>query len=559
MEHHDISLLRDIALGIIFATILSHIARILKQPLILGYILGGVLLGKEMGFSLVTSEASIELISEIGLILLLFIIGLEINLTELAKMGKSMFTLGILQFLLCVTFSMGFFFLLGYKMGGNNFNLLYIGVALSLSSTLIVVKLLQDKIEISTVSGKLTIGVLVLQDIWAILFMGLQPNLLSPEIWKIAQSIGIINVILVCAFVFSRYVLKNIYEACANRPELVVLTSISWCFIICGIADLAGLSKEMGALIAGMSIAAYPYGTDVISKLIGIRDFFVTLFFVSLGLKVQMPTVSMIGLACVVALFVVLIRLLSIAPVVFLAKRGLRNGLVTSLNLSQISEFSLVIIALGQGYGHVTGEVRSLILNSMILSSVLSTYLIIFNHEIAGFLLRVLYVFGLSDKKKEHHINIEHMHDEGKRDIILLGYFRIGQSLVNYISDISPNLAKRILVVDYNPANKNLLQNKGFRWEYADLAHPDTLHHIGVHHASIVICSISDVFLKGITNQRLLEQLKKLAPEAKFIMTVDEMDQKRTLMKTGAYRVIVPGEITGEFLFDLLVDTMRHV
>ncbi|MBP9885814.1 MAG: cation:proton antiporter [Leptospiraceae bacterium] len=559
MEHHSISLLKDIALGIIFATILSHIARILKQPLILGYILGGVILGKEMGFGLVTSEESIELISEIGLILLLFIIGLEINLTELAKMGKSMFTLGVMQFILCVSFSMGFFALLGYSMGGNNFDLLYIGVALSLSSTLIVVKLLQDKIEISTVAGKLTIGVLVLQDIWAILFMGLQPNLLDPNIFKIAQSIGIIFIILVCAFVISRYVLKYIYEACANRPELVVLTSISWCFIICGVADKVGLSKEMGALIAGMSIAAYPYGTDVISKLIGIRDFFVTLFFVSLGLKVQMPTLSMLGLACVVALFVVFIRLLSIAPVVFLAKRGLKNGLVTSLNLSQISEFSLVIIALGQGYGHVTGEVRSLILNSMILSSVLSTYLIIFNHETAGFFTKILNKIGISDRKKEEQIKVESTDEEGKRDIVLLGYFRIGQSLVNYVSDISPTLADRILVVDYNPANKNILLEKGFRWEYADLAHPDTLHHIGIHDAAIVICSISDVFLKGITSQRLLEHLKKISPEAKFIMIADELEQKKNLINNGAYKVIVPGEITGEFLFDLLVTTMRHV
>ena len=300
MEHHGISLLKDIALGIIFATILSHIARVLKQPLILGYILGGVILGKQMGFGLVTSAESIELISEIGLILLLFIIGLEINLTELAKMGKSMFALGVLQFLLCVSLSMGFFFFLGYKIGNGNFDLLYIGVALSLSSTLIVVKLLQDKVEISTVSGKLTIGVLVLQDIWAILFMGLQPNLLSPEILKILQSIGVIFIILVCAFVISRYVLKYIYEACANRPELVMLTSISWCFIICGIAGEVGLSKEMGALIAGMSIAAYPYGTDVISKLIGIRDFFVTLFFVALGLKVEIPSIPMIGMAFIV-------------------------------------------------------------------------------------------------------------------------------------------------------------------------------------------------------------------------------------------------------------------
>ncbi|MBP7280318.1 MAG: cation:proton antiporter [Leptospiraceae bacterium] len=558
MEHHGISLLKDIALGIIFATILSHIARVLKQPLILGYILGGVILGKQMGFGLVTSAESIELISEIGLILLLFIIGLEINLTELAKMGKSMFALGVLQFLLCVSLSMGFFFFLGYKIGNGNFDLLYIGVALSLSSTLIVVKLLQDKVEISTVSGKLTIGVLVLQDIWAILFMGLQPNLLSPEILKILQSIGVIFIILVCAFVISRYVLKYIYEACANRPELVMLTSISWCFIICGIAGEVGLSKEMGALIAGMSIAAYPYGTDVISKLIGIRDFFVTLFFVALGLKVEIPSIPMIGMAFIVVFFVILIRLLSIAPVVFLAKRGLRNGLVTSLNLSQISEFALVIIALGQVHSHVTNEVRSLILNSMILSSVLSTYLILFNHQIAGFLLRGLHLFGISDKKSEA-VGVEDNDDEIKRDVVLLGYFRIGQHLVNNISGITPGMAKRILIVDYNPANKNLLQEKGFKWEYADLAHPDTLHHIGIHHASIVICSISDVFLKGITNHRLLEQLKKLAPEAKFIMTVDEMHQKKTLLKNGAYRVIVPGEITGEFLYDLLVNTMCHV
>ncbi|HNK59712.1 MAG TPA: NAD-binding protein, partial [Leptospiraceae bacterium] len=100
---------------------------------------------------------------------------------------------------------------------------------------------------------------------------------------------------------------------------------------------------------------------------------------------------------------------------------------------------------------------------------------------------------------------------------------------------------------------------KGFKWEYADLAHPDTLTHIGIDHASIIICSISDVFLKGITNQRLLEQLKKIAPEAKYIMTVDEMEQKKKLMKRGAYRVVVPGEITGEFLFDLLRETMRRV
>jgi Kef-type K+ transport system membrane component KefB len=553
--HHGTTLLTDISLSIIFATLLAHITRLLKQPLILGYILGGVLLGKEMGFSLVTSEESIELISEIGLILLLFIIGLEINLKELAKMGSSMFVLGVVQFFGCLALSMIFFSFLGYTNSQNQFNLLYLGIAFSLSSTLIVVKLLQDKVEISTISGKFTVGILVLQDIWAILFMGVQPNLLKPELLLILKSVVIIILLIILSFVFSKYILHRIYSASANRPELVLLTSITWCFLITGIADKVGLSKEMGSLVAGMSIAAFPYGNDVISKLIGIRDFFVTLFFVSLGLKVQFPTWQVLSVATIGVILVLFTRLLTITPVMLINKQGLRNSFVTSLNLAQVSEFSLVILSLGLGFSHITSDLQALILSTMILSSVASTYIIMFNHEITNGIVYILGKIGLNEKMEV----TPKTEDSEKKDIILLGFYRIGEMFVNHIYDLKPEFAERMLVVDYNPKNKEKLKEKGFDWHYADLANLDSLSHLGIEDASLIICSISDIFLKGTNNARLLANLSKLAPNAKYILTTDDLNDKKKLLEAGAYKVIVPSEITGEFLFDLVFESLRKI
>ncbi len=560
--HGEESLLTDIGLSIIFATILSHIARVLRQPLILGYIIGGALLGQKMGFGLVTNEASIELISEIGLILLLFIIGLEINLGDLAKMGKAMFLLGFLQFSLSVVFVYGAVPLLGLPLGKEKFDLLYLAVALSLSSTLIVVKLLQDKIEINTLSGKLTVGVLVFQDIWAILFMGIQPNLNNPEILKILASVGVIIGLIAFSFSVSKYLLVRIYEASSRSPELVLLTSIMWCFIVCGVAGKAGLSKEMGALVAGMSIAAFPYGADVISKLIGIRDFFVTLFFVALGLKVPLPTFHVIGLSFSIILIMYVARMLTIAPVVIGLKKGVRNGFLTALNLSQISEFSLVIMALGAGFEHITNELKDVILTATIIASVLSTYIIFFNHNIAAVLARWSEKLGYgdsTDEQKEKATGTQSSHDDNSRDIILLGYFRIARAFLANSEAIYPKFSERIIIADYNPAFREELTAKGYKWAYADLAHPDSLQHIGLDKASLIICTISDSFLKGTTNQRLLATLKKLAPNSKIVLTSDEPEEAKKLGKSGASKVIVPGSISGEFLFDYITAELRKV
>ncbi len=546
METHSVHLIHDIGLAIIAAAILAHIARLIKQPLMLGYIAGGALLGPNLGFALIESEESIELIAEMGLIMLLFIIGLEIRLPEILKMGKELFLLGVLQFGGGVLAGLALFRGLGIG-GGGQYDVLYLSVAAALSSTLIVVKLLQEKFELKTNAGKLTLGILVLQDLWAILFMGLQPNLSDPRVDTILQSVlGVVGLSL-ASFLLSRFVLSRIFAVAARSPELLLLTATGWCFAVCGFAEWAGLSLEMGALVAGLSIAAFPYGHDVIVKLGGVRDFFITLFFVALGMKVPAPQWSVIQIALLLLVFVYLSRLLTITPIAWLTGKGLRAGAVTALNLSQVSEFSLVILALGAGYGHVSKFASEVVLTAMLIASLTSTYTILFNDTLGRGVVRFFGLFGMRDREGQAiaAAGVEH-----HRDIIILGYFRIAQGLLGRLEKEAPHLIQRILIVDFNPEHRAALEAKGYAWTYGDLAQPESLEHHGIGQASMILVTVSDVFLKGTSNARLLGQLQSLAPEARIVVTVDDPTEGDALLERGAAYSIVPGRLAGTVLFD---------
>ncbi len=544
---HDVTLLRDIALGIMFAAILGHVARLLRQPLLLGYIAGGILLSPRMGFGLITNAESIELISEIGLILLLFIIGLEIDLRELRRLGRSMLALGLGQFVINALLGLVFFSWLGYRVAEGRFDLVYLAIVMSLSSTLIVVKLLREKFELKLLSGRLTLGVLVVQDIWAILFMAVQPSLTEPGVLRIAQSIAGGAVLVGVAFLASRYILAPLLEASARRPELVLISSVAWCFGIAGVANQLGLSREMGALIAGVSISAFPYGADVISKVTGVRDFFVTLFFVALGLKVPVPSGDVLGQALLIVVFVLVSRLLSVVPTAYVLGDGLYAGTVTALNLAQISEFSLVILTLGTGYGHVSTQVSAVVLTAMILTSLLSPYLITGNDGITRWLVR-----PFVRRPGAGGTAAPTAGTRATRDIVLLGHFRIAQAVLDLVEAEAPQLKERITLVDYDANRAHGVMARGFRWEYGDLANPDALEHLGIEEASIVVTTISDTFLKGISTRRLVGNLRRLAPRAVIVMTGEERTDMEDLLRAGADHVLIPGEITGERILELL-------
>jgi Kef-type K+ transport system membrane component KefB len=547
---HD--LLTSISVSIIVAAVLALVARQLGQPLILGYILAGGLLGPHVGFNVIHDEASIELIAEIGLILLLFLIGLEISLPKLLQAGRSITVTGLLQVPICAGLA---WLALGPVVAttGGPFDRLYLALATALSSTLIVVKLLSDKFELGTFGGRVTLGVLIFQDLYAIAFLAVQPNLQNLQALPLLRSLGAGVALLAAAILCARFVLPILFRSIAKSPELMLVVSMAWCFLVAGAAGWAGLSKEMGALVAGVVIASFPYGTEVVSRIGGVRDFFLTLFFVALGLKIPRPSVDLVGLAVVGSAFVIASRFLAMYPLFAFLRLDTRTAAVVAINLGQISEFALVIFTLGVGLGHVSVGASHLILYTVLLTAVVSTYGILYNHQLATHLAQGLERLGLrrwfgSDPE------VVAADEDHSRDLFLLGVSREGLALVQHLDRDAPALKQRIVAIDFNPEMLERLRAYGVEHHYGDISNAETLRHGGIERAAIVISGISDWFLKGTSNRQILRQVRTLVPGARVVVTADSAEAAVGLYAEGADYVLVPAALTAEHLHRILAD-----
>jgi Kef-type K+ transport system membrane component KefB len=545
-------LLAAIGVSTIAATLLAVLARRVGQPLLLGYIVAGALLGPQLGLGIIQDREAIDLIAEIGLILLLFIVGLEINVREIARAGRAIAVSGALQFPLCVALAWP---LLGRVTGADAGPLdrLYLGVALGMSSTLIVVKLLSDKFELSTFGGRVTLGILVFQDLWAIVFLALQPNLhdLAPAalLRSAAAGLGLVGV----AVALARFVLPQLFRFIAMSTELMLVASMAWCFLVSGAAGWLGLSTAMGALVAGVVVAAFPYSTEVIGRLGGVRDFFITLFFVALGLKIPYPSVRVVLIALGLAAFVVVSRLVVLIPMLKLLRLDTRTGAVVAINLGQVSEFSLVIMAIGADLGHVSPTAESLVLFTMLLTSLASTYTIIYNHTLATALTRVLERLGFRRWQTAAPVAQPVPHtEESPYRICLLGVAREGIAFLEHLDRVSPELKHFIVAVDFNPVTLERLAALGFECHYGDISNAETLRHAGVNRASVVVSSISDWMLKGTSNLRILREVRLMAPSTQVIVSADTMAGADQLYAAGADYVLLTPVLAAEHLFDLL-------
>lgn len=555
---HD--LLTSIGLSIVVAALLAFLARRLNQPLILGYILAGAVLGPHVGFHIVADEEAIELIAEIGLILLLFLIGLEISLPRLLQAGRTITVAGLLQVPICAALAWA---ILGPVVAatGGEFDRLYLGFASALSSTLIVVKLLSDKFELGTFGGRVTLGVLIFQDLYAIAFLAIQPNLQDLQPMLLLRSL-VAGVLLVGgAALLARFVLPAYFRAVAKSSELVVVSAMAWCFLVSGAAGWAGLSKEMGALIAGVVVASYPYGTEVVSRVGGVRDFFLTLFFVALGLRIPEPSALSLLAALGGAAFVVASRLLAFYPMFAFLRLDTRTAGVVAINLSQISEFALVIFTLGLTHRHISAAAHALILYTVLVTAVLSTYGILYNHAIATRLAALLAAlglrrwFGAARAAAEEPGRGGGPHGDGEgRDVFLLGVSREGLAFVQHLERTAPDLKDRLVALDFNPEMLDRLAGYGVEHHYGDISNMATLQHAGIERAAVVISGISDWFLKGTSNLQILRTVRTLAPQAKVVVTGDTSEAAERLYAAGADYVLVPAALTAEHLATLLAD-----
>lgn len=549
------NLIPEIGIAILSATVLGFIFQSFRQPVILGYLVAGAIIGPEIGFALVKTPESIKVISEIGLILLLFIIGLELNPMSLFSSGRKLIYAGIGQFVLCVLIGIGFFSLIGYGFSKGNIDALYLSLFCALSSTAIVVKLLYDKFELDTFPGRISLGILIFQDIWAILVLALQPNFLNPNILTAVLAIGKSIVLLGIGYFLSRYLLKWIFEQIAKTPEMVVGMAIAWCVLMAGIGSWIGLSMEMGALIAGVAISSFPYGLHIIAKVLPMRDSFLTLFFFSIGMTIPMPTVPIILQALLVVLFVIASRFLTIYPILSLSGSGRRTAIITSLNLAQISEFSLVIASIGLEYGHIKGSLVSIIIYAMAMTSVLASYFIKGNHQIYLVIDKFLDHLGFRDNKKSDELNV----DDEEYPIVFLGFHRGASAVLEKLIASNPDLLKKILVVDFNLEVLNDLRNKNIKGVFGDISSMDTLHHVHLDKAKIILATIPDMLLKGTSNAEIVTTCRALAHHAIIIATADSMNQIDELKSKGANEVILPYALIGDKVSQIVVDVLKEI
>lgn len=547
---HD-NLLSDIGKAILGAAVLGLPAYLFRIPLLLAYLVAGVILGPHLGFGLIKSSESISTLSEIGLVLLMFILGLEIDLRKLLQAGKAVLLNGLTQFVGCAILAFLFFGYLGIGKLTGQYGLVYLAVACSLSSTLIAVKILSDRMELDALTSRITLGILVIQDLWAIGFLAVQPNLSNLSMNSLALSFGKALLLVVTSWLFARYILPHVFSRVGKQPELMLITAMAWCFSVCGFADSLSLSLEMGALVAGISIASFPYHLDVAAKVSSLRDFFITLFFVSLGLQIPMPTAQVLILSVMIVVFVLLSRVLTVFPVLHFLKYGNRASLLPALNLSQLSEFALVLAALGVSYGHVTKDLLSAFTISMVVTALISSVVIPSGHDIYRYFTPLLEKVGFRDHVSD--LTQEENNDDHLPQVILLGFYREASSLLQeMLSRYSQSAIDKLLVVDFNPEAHHKLKEIGIQCKYGDIGNADTLKHLDLSSAKLLICTIPDHLLKGTNNLKLLKTLKKIAPVAKIIVTAETINSAREMYSEGADYVFVPRLVTAHYLADVV-------
>jgi hypothetical protein len=331
-------------------------------------------------------------------------------------------------------------------------------------------------------------------------------------------------------------------------PELVLVGALAWCFAVAGFANLLGLSREMGALVAGVSISTYPYALDVGAKVTSIRDFFVTLFFVGLGMTIPLPTWTIVFYTLLFSAFLVGSRLLTVFPPLHWMRQGHRVSLLPAINLCQLSELSLVLLALGKASGDVSETSMSVAAFAFAFLAVDSTYAIMGSE----YLLRKAGPWLAS-------VGLRDLGEAGSSSpglaparICLLGFSRTASSLLETLGRERPELLPELLVIDFNPEVHRRLKARGVRAIYGDISQKNVLAHAGVDQASVIICTLPNSLLKGCDNLRLIRCIRELNENVVVIAHAETLSQAEALYAAGAGYVLTPRLLESAHLLEAL-------
>jgi len=535
------NLLVDIGIVFIVAAFFALLVRAIKQPYIIGYILAGIVIGP-IGLGWISDYDSIITLSELGIVFLLFIVGLELDIRKVKHLGFVAFVTGIGQIIFTFLITMIFLNSLGFEL----IQVLFLSLAFTLSSTIVVIKLYSDRNEMNTLHARIALGILIVQDFVAVLALTLisSVNQISAPVilGALFKSLGIFSF----AILMGTFALKPLFRKVASSRELLTLFAVAWLFVMVLISYKLDFSIAIGAFLAGVSMAALPFTTEIVAKTTSLRDFFATIFFVALGMQVLIPTNWTIPI--VLSLFVLIGNSFIILVLMSFLGFKSRVAFTTGLGLAQISEFSLILGALGLELGIIDKELMSIIALVAVITFIGSSYMVTQEKVLYRILRKPLKLFEKLSRKK---LEFGFKPDKFTEEAILFGGNRIGHSVLMEFK----KLKLEFLVVDFNPELIRRLTAQKVPCLYGDGGDPEILAKLNFKKAKLVVSTIT-----GINeNLLILKKVRSKRKRTTVIVTATDIEDALILYKAGAQYVILPHFLGGERLSLLVRETHKDL
>lgn len=510
----------------------------LRQPLIISFLFAGILVGPS-AIGLVEDVYQIELLASIGISLLLFVVGLRLDVGMIRTVGPVALATGLGQ----VIFTSLGGFLIALAFGMRVITAVYVAVALTFSSTIIIVKLLSDKKEIDSLHGRIAVGFLIVQDIVAILaLIGLtafgggrdENGFLVASLWIFGKGLLMLGAVVA----LMRWVLPRVLNYLARSQELLVLFAIAWAIVLASAAELLGFSKEVGAFLAGISLASTQQRDAIGARLVVLRDFLLLFFFINLGAQLDLSALgAQAGRAAVFSVFVLVGNPLIVLAIMGLMGYRKRTSFMSGLAVAQISEFSLILAALGVSLGHIDHAAMSLVTLVGLVTIFASTYMILYSGPLYARLSGVLGVFERSNPYREAQAGARAAAGNGQL-VVLMG-------LGNYGSAIASRLQQHgwhLLAVDFDPQALERGRRMGLPVLYGDVGDPEMLAQLPLDQARWVLCAVRD----RDVNVLLFRLLAEAGFKGRVALAAGDTAQVQEYRRLGAHLVLEPFDDAAE-------------
>jgi Kef-type K+ transport system membrane component KefB len=540
----------QVAALLVLAAALGFAGNLLRQPLIVSFIAVGLIAGPS-GLDLVHAEEEIELLAELGITILLFLVGLKLDVNLIRSLGASSLISGAVQVVATTVLGFAAALVLGFSAVEG----LYIGIALAFSSTIIVVKLLSDRREIDALHGQVALGFLIVQDLVVVLAMiALSALGVGSEMEDAPDSVLFVLAsglaLLAFVVVFIRYIAEPLTERLANLPELLIGFAIALAAVFAAVADVAGLGQELGGLLAGVAIASTRYREAIGSRLSPLRDFLLLFFFVSLGAKIELSGLG----ANIPAALVLSVAVLIGKPLIIMAIMGMmgyrkRTGFLAGVALAQISEFSLILADMGQAMGHLSESMLGLITLVGLITIAASSYMIAYSHRLYPFAERFLGAFERRKTAREDAAK-DGATEEGY-DVVLFGLGRFGTAIGLRLKA----RGVRVLGVDFNPAAVRRWRSLGLEVEYGDASDPELVAHLpldGVRWAVSTVPVHEAGLVHGDARVAIVQALRGAGFTGSIAVTSHRDAEAEALRAAGADLVLEPFQDAADQAVDLL-------